>query len=166
MNDNEDVKTLFNSDDYSSYCNEKKIDNIVGEKKVSILKIIMGLLLIVLFISTIYCFLVDSNNNIVEGTWKCTDYNGNYTDNDYYFEIDLDSNDTFHQNNYYDSKKNISGIYTYEELSDVYEGVTSIIDVFLTTNNSSNKYQFRLLDKDSSLVINTQSYSTYLCRKF
>lgn len=160
---------------------EEKIEKILESNSISIPKICMAVILVLLFIISIYYIIVGLRNDLtVIGSWKCADYveNINIKNKDiYYFKLDFNEDNSFRQysikntNNSFD----INGVYSEKVEDKTTDEMYGYLDIYLATksitrngvtNNSevTNHYEFGLFqNKKAALVINTQSYSAYYC---
>lgn len=163
---------------------EEKIDELLeSNKEISISKIIMAVILVLLFVVSIYYIIVGLRNDLtVVGKWKCADYSENINTKDkniYYFNLEFLDNNSFKQYSLNNSNNSfeINGIYS-EEISDKYsEDMYGYLDVYLGTktitkngvtsdSEITNHYEFCLMkNRKNALVINTQSYSVYYCER-
>lgn len=162
---------------------EDKIEEILTSNEISIPKICMAVILVLLFIISIYYIVVGLRNDLtVVGSWKCTDYVENIKTNDndiYYFKLDFNEDNSFRQYSIKDTKNSfdISGTYSEKVEDKTTNEMYGYLDIYLATKSITrngvtdnkevtNHYEFGILkNKKSALVINTQSYSAYYCER-
>ena len=188
-----DVCGITLQDDYV-YCpscgnnlEEQKVDTIInGNKQISVLRILLITIMIVILVISFYYLGIGINSDLtIVGNWKCADYDNNISIDDesiYYFNMYFNKDGIFSQDSLSNSKTSFSISGTYNEkisssnmIDDSYRGY---LDVYMTTNkvirngvsedvNSTNHYDFRIhKSNNSAIVINSQSYSVYLCKRY
>ena len=177
---------ILENDMYCPSCGvsvvNQKLHNI-NKNDISIPKIIMGVILILFSIVSIYYLFTGINSDITpKGSWKC----GNYTesisiddDSIYYFEMDIRKDGTFSQYSLSNANNqfNIKGTYEYEISSKQADNVVGYFDLYLSiysvTQNgntpkvdSTSHYEFGILsNKKNALVINMENNFVYICKR-
>ena len=162
---------------------EERIEEILDSNQISIPKIIMAVILVLLFIISIYYIIVGLRNDLtVLGSWKCTDYTENIDTKNkdiYYFKLDFNDDNSFRQYSMGNTKNSfdIFGTYSEEIENKSNNDMYGYLDVYLATKSINrngvtdksevtNHYEFGILgNKKSAIVINTQSYSAYYCER-
>lgn len=162
---------------------EERIEEILDSNQISIPKIIMAVILVLLFIISIYYIIVGLRNDLtVLGSWKCTDYTENIDTKNkdiYYFKLDFNDDNSFRQYSMGNTKNSfdIFGTYSEEIENKSNNDMYGYLDVYLATKSITrngvtdksevtNHYEFGILEnKKSAIVINTQSYSAYYCER-
>lgn len=163
---------------------EQKIDEIVEiDKKLSIPKIVMGVVFVLFIVVSGYYLIVGVNSDLtVQGRWLCADYTTNMDIEDdslYYYEFIFDNSNRFRQRSLDNSNNqfDVVGTYSSDLTEEAGNGIRAYLDVYITTsrieengivNDSSmtSLYKFGMYKNNvNALVTNTQSNLVYFCKR-